>query len=228
MQGKILVIEDEQKISRLLQLELTYEGYLVEIADNGEDGLDKAIQSEWDVIILDIMLPQMSGIEVLRRFRKTSRQTPVIMLTARNSIPDKVGGLDQGANDYITKPFAIEELMARIRACMRLRDEEPEEEVVQIEDLVIDTITREITRGGERIELTPKEYNLLLYLLENRNSVLEREQIINRVWGYDFLGDTNIVDVYIRYLRKKIDSNHSHKLIHTIRGVGYSLKGQLQ
>jgi DNA-binding response OmpR family regulator len=227
MATNVLIVEDEEKISRLLQLELSYEGYEVEIAANGREALEKASSRAWDVILMDVMLPEITGIEVLRRLRKVDLTTPVIMLTARNSTPDKVNGLDQGANDYITKPFEIEELLARIRACMRTRSEETEIDntaQLQLDDLILNKKTREVIRDGNQIELTAKEFDLLIYLLENKNHVLEREQIIKHVWGYDFLGDTNIVDVYIRYLRKKMDHDYPTKLIQTIRGVGYSIK----
>jgi len=223
-----LIVEDEFKIARLLELELTHEGYVVEIADNGRDGLERALANEWGLIILDIMLPELNGIEVLRRFRKVDNHTPVIVVTARNTTPDKISGLDQGANDYITKPFEIEELLARMRASMRVRTigqlPGKTEGLLQIDDLTVNKITREIIREGRRIELTPKEYELFIFLLENKSHVMDREQIITNVWGYDFVGDTNVVDVYIRYLRKKIDSNDEKKLIHTIRGIGYCVR----
>jgi DNA-binding response OmpR family regulator len=225
---EILIIEDELKIARLLELELSHEGFSVEIADNGRDGLDRALANEWALIILDIMLPELNGIEVLRRLRKVDNHTPVIVVTARNTTPDKISGLDQGANDYITKPFEIEELLARMRASMRNRTNEQlvksTTKLLQIENLTVNKVTREILREGRRIDLTPKEYELFLFLLENKNQVMDREQIINHVWGYDFVGDTNVVDVYIRYLRKKIDFDDDNKLIHTIRGVGYCIR----
>lgn len=225
----ILVIDDEEKISRLLQLELIHEGYEVDLAGNGREGLEKALQRSWDLIILDIMLPELNGIEVLRRLRRTDETTPVIMVTARDTTPDKVAGLDQGANDYITKPFEIEELLARIRANIRHRadetaQQERESDVIQIDGLVLNKKSRIVIREGQRIELTPKEYDLLLYLMENKNHVLCREQIITNVWGFDFVGDTNVVDVYIRYVRKKIDQHFTMKLIQTIRGVGYCIR----
>lgn len=230
MGHKVLIIEDEEKISRLLQLELTHEGYRVELAGNGREGLDKALAKTWDIILLDVMLPEMNGIEVLRRIRKIDSYTPIIMLTARNTTPDKVNGLDQGANDYVTKPFEIEELLARMRACIRNRGDESgkiEDTSVQelrILDLNLNKKTREVIRGGQKIELTPKEYDLLVFLMENKNRVLEREQIMNHVWGYDFVGDTNVIDVYVRYVRKKIDYDFPVKLIQTIRGIGYCMR----
>ncbi|MFC5530259.1 response regulator transcription factor [Cohnella yongneupensis] len=228
MTNKVLIVEDEDRIARLLQLELTHEGYTVSVADNGKDGLDQALSEPWGLIILDIMLPELNGIEVLRRIRKVDPFTPIIVLTARNTTPDIISGLDQGANDYITKPFEIEELLARMRVAQRSRTLEaaPKEQsgLLQVADLSVNKGSREIVRGGKRIELTPKEYDLLLFLLENKNLVMNREQILNHVWGYDFLGDTNVVDVYIRYLRKKIDYDHEVTLIHTIRGVGYCIR----
>ncbi|MCJ8013541.1 response regulator transcription factor [Paenibacillus sp. KQZ6P-2] len=233
MQKRILIIDDEVKISRLLELELTHEGYEVELADNGREGLEKAQHQSWDLIILDIMLPELNGVEVLRRLRKVDLVTPVILVTARNTTPDKVAGLDQGANDYITKPFEIEELLARIRANIRHRVDETlqqgqNQDVLEIGSLVLNRKSRSVKREGQDIDLTPKEYDLLLYLLENKNHVLSREQIITHVWGYDFFGDTNIVDVYIRYVRKKIEQNFKGKLIQTIRGVGYCIREEGQ
>ncbi|RUT31971.1 response regulator transcription factor [Paenibacillus zeisoli] len=231
MRDTILIIEDEDKIARLLEMELSYEGYEVERASTGREGLSKGQSGGWSVILLDIMLPELSGTEVLRRLRQTDPITPVILLTARDAVPDKVSGLDLGANDYITKPFEIEEVLARIRACIRNRklgetgylgvEEFPE---LTLGDLTVVPLMRKVTRGTDLIELTPKEYELLLYLLENRNQVLTRNQIISQVWGYDFSGDTNVVDVYIRYLRKKVDYPYKQQLIHTHRGVGYSIK----
>ncbi|WP_025691254.1 response regulator transcription factor [Paenibacillus zanthoxyli] len=228
MEQSILVVDDETKISRLLELELTYEGYHVEIAETGREGLEKALSQTWNLIILDIMLPELSGVEVLRRLRKVDAFTPVILVTARNTTSEIVAGLDQGANDYITKPFEIEELLARIRANIRLRSNMPnpvqEPSLIQIDDLVINKYTREVTREGQKIELTPKEFDLLVFLTENKNHVLSREQIINHVWGFDFVGDTNVVDVYILYVRKKVDSGFKNKLIKTVRGIGYCIK----
>lgn len=228
MEQSILVIDDEAKISRLLELELTHEGYHVEIAETGREGLEKALGQGWNLIILDIMLPELNGVEVLRRLRKVDAFTPVILVTARNTTSEKVAGLDQGANDYITKPFEIEELLARIRANIRLRGNMPypvqDPSLIQIDNLVINKNTRDVVREGQKIELTPKEFDLLVFLTENKNNVLNREQIINNVWGFDFVGDTNVVDVYILYVRKKIDFGFKNKLIKTIRGIGYCIK----
>ncbi len=233
MKKSVLVIDDEEKISRLLQLELSHEGYAVEIAQTGKEGLEKAIAHTWDIIILDVMLPEMNGVEVLKQIRKVDNHTPVIMVTARNTTPDKVSGLDGGANDYITKPFEIEELLARMRASMRhqlepvataLPKEDKRQSILQVDSLVLERKTRFVVREGKRIELTPKEFDLLQYLMEHKNQVLHRDQLIQDVWGFDFVGDTNVVDVYIRYVRKKIDHGYKKKLIKTVRGVGYCIR----
>lgn len=228
---RILIIEDEDMIGRLLELELNYEGYAVERADTGRIGLDKALMGDWDVILLDIMLPELDGLEVLRRLRHGKCGTPVILLTARAETQDVVRGLDLGANDYVKKPFQIEEVLARLRACIRdeerrivkLSAESPKQ-LLTVGELTLDPRNREVIREEILIELTPKEYDLLLYLLENKGQVLTREQIINHVWGFDFYGDTNSVDVYIRYLRIKVDYPFQKSLIHTSRGVGYCIK----
>ncbi len=178
--------------------------------------------------MLDIMLPELSGLEVLRRLRQNNPTVPVILLTARDAVPDRVSGLDQGANDYVTKPFAIEELLARIRNLLRITEQQnqPEnEQTLHVDDLDMNLKSREVRRNGQWVELTPKEFDLLQYLMEHKGEVRTREDIISDVWGYDFVGDTNIVDVYIRYLRQKIEKGFKGKLIHTIRGIGYLLKG---
>lgn len=226
MSGKVLLVEDERKIARILELELRHEGYEVTLAKTGPDGLELALGNVWDVILLNIMLPGISGLEVLERIRETNESVPVILLTARDTVPDKVNGLDLGANDYITKPFAIEELMARIRGLIRSsRLLHPREDTVyRVDDLTLDAKSRAVTRGGESIELTPREFDLLLFFMKQPGVVLSREQILSDVWGYDFAGDTNLVDVYVRYLRQKIDEGFKTKLILTSRGVGYYLK----
>ncbi|QDH20149.1 response regulator transcription factor [Saccharibacillus brassicae] len=233
MTGTILIIEDEEKIARLLELELGYEGYRTGRAGSGAEGLDKYREQDWDLILLDVMLPGFSGIEVLRRIRATDSLTPVILLTAKDSVEDKVSGLDLGASDYVTKPFQIEELLARIRSALRARaaaGNGREEEALLREDglsagsLRLNEQTREVYRGERRIDLTPREFDLLVFLLRNQRQVLSREQIIREVWGYDYAGDTNVVDVYIRYVRKKIDEDGLPELIYTVRGVGYVLK----
>ncbi|MGG0940212.1 response regulator transcription factor [Brevibacillus centrosporus] len=226
--ASILLVEDEKKISRFLQLELEYEGYEVLCAEDGVSGLELYASKKWDVVLLDVMIPRLNGMEVLRRIRASDSITPVILLTARDSLPDKVSGLDLGANDYITKPFAIEELLARLRVCMRMAShlkQGTENETVTLGDLCVDKRMRSVTRGGNPIELTPREFDLLVYMVRNANQVLNREQILTNVWGYDYYGDTNIVDVYIRYLRKKLDDHLHAPLIHTVRGIGYSIKG---
>lgn len=227
-QEKILVVEDEEKIARLLELELEFEGYQVTKAEDGMEALEKYRTETWDLILLDVMLPGIDGIEVLRRIRKNDPITPVIMLTAKSSVDDKVTGLDLGANDYVTKPFSIEELLARIRACLRIQyltiEEKDEAGWEEFAGLKINEKSREVIRNSDAVELTPREFDLLLYLFHNRRQVLTREQILDHVWGYDYFGDTNIVDVYIRYLRKKIDQPYDTPLIHTVRGVGYVLR----
>ncbi|MEC1960999.1 MULTISPECIES: two-component system response regulator YkoG [Bacillus] len=225
--GHILIVEDEEKIARVLQLELEYEGYSVTIKQNGTEGLDAAAEGGYSLVLLDVMLPGLSGLEVLRSLRKTDSQTPVILLTARDSIPDKVTGLDIGANDYVTKPFEIEELLARIRAALRQNGTKTEDigTFLTYDDLRVNEKTREVRRGDKEVELTPREFDLLVYMLKHPQQVLTREQILSSVWGFDYIGDTNVVDVYIRYIRKKLDYPYEKQLIHTIRGVGYAIKG---
>jgi two-component system response regulator ArlR len=216
----ILVVEDDAQIARVLQLELEHEGYLVEVARDGLSGLEKALK-EPDLIILDLMLPRMDGLEVTKRVRVKSK-TPIIMLTAKDRIPDRVEGLDMGADDYVTKPFSIEELLARVRA--RLRERHPTSNVITFKDLVMDRDRHEVERGGKAIHLTAKEYALLEYLLLHRNKVHTRDELFNGVWGSDFLGDSNLIDVYVRYLRAKIDEGFDDKLVTTVRGVGYTIR----
>jgi DNA-binding response OmpR family regulator len=217
---RILVIEDDAAISRVLQLELEHEGYNVDVARDGLSGLERALK-EPDLVILDLMLPRMDGMEVCKRVRAKSR-VPIIMLTAKDRVPDRVAGLDMGADDYLTKPFSTEELLARVRA--RLRDKEPAANVITYRDLIMDRDRHEVTRGGKQVNLTAKEYALLEYLLLHRNKVHSRDELFNGVWGSDFLGDSNLIDVYIRYLRGKIDEGFDDKLITTVRGVGYTIK----
>ncbi len=217
---KILVIEDDAAISRVLSLELAHEGYEVETARDGLEGLEKALK-EPDLVILDLMLPRMDGLEVCRRVRAKS-SVPIIMLTAKDRVPDRVEGLDLGADDYLTKPFATPELLARVRA--RLRERHPHANVIAYRDVVMDRDRREVTRAGRAIALTAKEYALLEYLLLHRNKVHTRDELFNGVWGSDFLGDSNLIDVYIRYLRGKIDDGFDEKLISTVRGVGYTIR----
>lgn len=224
----ILIVEDEEKIARVLELELTFEGYEIGKAFNGMDGLRMFREREWDLILLDIMLPEMSGIEMLRRVRSGNTHTPVILLTAKDSVEDKVSGLDLGADDYVTKPFQMEELLARIRAALRWAQKPSENTVddgwIQVSDLQLNELSREVKRGDNIIDLTQREFDLLAYLIKHARHVLTREQLLDGVWGYDYYGDTNIVDVYIRYLRNKMDKKYNKPLIHTVRGVGYVLK----
>ncbi|MBD1379888.1 response regulator transcription factor [Metabacillus arenae] len=225
--NKVLIIEDETKIARIIKLELEHEGYKVETAETGITGLEKFSNEQWDLVLLDIMIPKLNGMEVLRRIRASGDMTPIILLTARDSIPDKVSGLDHGANDYITKPFQIEELLARIRACLRINqmmEKKADEQILTIADLKVDKKTRIVTRDSTNIELTPREFDLLIFLIQNQNQVLNREQILTHVWGFDYYGGTNVVDVYIMYLRKKIDDSFHSPLIHTVRRVGYVIK----
>ncbi len=217
---KILIVEDDAQILRVLELELRHEGYEVETARDGLSGLERALK-EPDLVVLDLMLPKLDGMEVCARIRAKSN-VPIIMLTAKDRIPDRVAGLDRGADDYLSKPFSIEELLARIRA--RLRDRNPHENVLTAKDLTMDRDRHEVHRGGKDIALTAKEYALLEYLLLHRNKVHTRDELFNGVWGSDFLGDSNLIDVYIRYLRGKIDDDFEDKLIQTVRGVGYALK----
>lgn len=216
--SRILIVEDEEKIARFLELELGHEGYVTEKASDGIDAVDIAQREDFDIIILDIMLPSISGIEVLRRIRRTS-DVPIILLTARDSVMDKVTGLDMGANDYITKPFAIEELLARIRVLLRKSGETPTEPplVLSCCGVEINVPAREASYNGIPLDLTNREFILLHTLLENKNIVMSRDRLLTEAWGYDYLGETNIIDVYVRYLRQKTDDS----VIKTVRGVGY-------
>ena len=224
MAEKILLVEDEEKLARMVELELRYEGYEVEKAFDGRAGLEKAQSGQFDLVLLDIMLPALSGMEVLRRLRRES-QIPVIMLTARDTVVDKVSGLDSGADDYITKPFAIEELLARIRACLRKRSvSAAPANTLTVGRLVMDTDRHAVTVQGTAVELTRREFDLLRYLLENKERVISRESLLDHVWGFDYVGETNAVDVYIRFLRAKLEEPFGEKFIHTVRGVGYVIR----
>lgn len=220
---KILLVEDEKQMSLFIEMELSHEGYMVHTAYDGREALKKAEEVEYNLILLDIMIPNLNGIEVCRRIRQFSN-VPVIMLTAKSDIPDKVLGLDVGANDYMTKPFAIEELLARIRVYERNNTIKNNNDVIKVKDIVMDNKTHQVWRADKEIELTKKEYDLLEMLLINKNVVLTRDQLIEEVWGYEYVGDTNVVDVFIRYLRSKIDDDFEDKLITTVRGVGYVIK----
>ena len=226
MAQKILIVEDEIKIARFLELELGHEGYTVDQAHDGREGLNKALNNHYDLIVLDIMLPAVNGIEVLRKIRQNS-EIPIILLTAKDEVMDKVIGLDMGADDYLTKPFAIEELLARIRTALKRKQQKVElPKALEIGALKLDPDRHSVTYANELLELTKREFDLLRHLIENRNIVSTRERLLEEVWGYDYVGDTNIVDVYIRYLRSKIDEKYNIKLIHTIRGVGYIIKDE--
>lgn len=223
MRDHIVIIEDDENIARIIQLELEYEGFSVDVAHSGRNGLELLQSNEAELVILDVMIPELNGMEVLRRIRAVNEQIIVIMLTARDTVYDKVNGLDLGANDYMTKPFEIEELLARIRSNLRFNQKQVNSKALEelsLGKISIHTGPREVYDDGIMIELTPKEYDLLLYLTENKNQALEREQILNYVWGYDYFGDTNVIDVYVRYLRKKMPDAP----IQTVRGVGYMIK----
>ncbi len=225
--AKILIIEDENKIARFVELELKYEGYEVEIASDGRVGLEMALHNNVDLVLLDIMLPGLSGIEVCRRIRLDS-SVPIIMLTAKDDVTDKVAGLNIGADDYMTKPFAIEELLARIRVALNRQSKmyQPKVDVLQIGELKLNLTSHSAFYGEDELVLTKKEFELLEYLLKNKNIAITREQLLNNVWDYEYLGDTNVVDVYVRYLRQKIDDKYGIHLISTVRGVGYIIKDE--
>lgn len=221
--ARILIVEDEEKLARMLELELTYEGYQAEKAFDGPSGLALALSGRFDLVLLDIMLPRLSGMEVLRRLRREEQKyTPVLLLTARDAVMDKVSGLDAGAEDYITKPFAIEELLARIRATLRktAAAAAPQPNLLTAGEVALDPESRTVTRKGEPVNLTRREFDLLQYLLENPNRVLTREQLLSQVWGFDYAGETNAVDVYISFLRNKLGAS----VVETVRGVGYILR----
>ncbi len=221
---RILIIEDDEQLSRLLELELLHKGYEPEIVSDGYTGIDKIQSNHYDLVLLDVMLPGIDGLEVCRRIRLTSK-VPVIMLTAKDNLINKVMGLDSGADDYVTKPFSAEELFARIRAALRRNDEGTiKENRLSIGGLTIDIDKREVVRDGKKITLSKREFDLLEYMMINKNIVLTRDKLLENIWGYDFMGDSNTVDVYIRYLRSKIDDPFEKKLICTYRGVGYSFK----
>lgn len=222
---KVLIVEDERRIARFLEMELQHEGFAAEIEDNGRKAYERIVEGSYDLVLLDLMLPDMDGFAVCRGVRDVS-DVPIIMLTAKDDLEDKVEGLDIGANDYITKPFAIQELLARIRAALRNyhKHEARAEKVITCKNLVLYPERYEVRVQNELVELTKKEYALLEFLLRNKRTVLTRDQILQEVWGYDYVGDTNVVDVYIRYLRAKIDERFNEKYIYTVRGVGYAIK----
>ena len=224
MPQTILLIEDEEALARFVELELRHEGYEVKKCFDGREGLNCALAEDFDLILLDIMLPSLNGLEVLRRLRK-EKQTPVILLTARDAVMDKVTGLDTGADDYITKPFAIEELLARLRAALRKQPAAVADHLT-VGPVQLDALRHSVTVNGDPVALTSREFQLLQYMMENADIVLSRETLLSSVWGYDYMGETNVVDVYIRYLRQKIDEAHDVKTLHTIRGVGYVMKAE--
>jgi DNA-binding response OmpR family regulator len=221
--GHVLVIEDEAKLARFVEVELTYEGYRVTVVNDGPTGLVMAREQLPDLILLDWMLPGISGLEICRRLRSTGNRIPVILMTAKDDVADRVAGLDAGADDYVVKPFSIQELLARVRAHLR-RYQGAGEGRLTFLDLVLDPLTRDVMRAERRIELTAKEFDLLRYLMEHPRQVLTRQQILENVWGYDFMGDSNIIEVYIRYLRLKVEQEGEKRLIQTVRGVGYVLR----
>lgn len=223
---RILIVEDEDEIVRFLQLELQHEGYETARCPDGRSGLEQALTGHYDLILLDVMLPELNGIEVLRRLRKEST-VPVILVTARDAVMEKVTGLDTGANDYITKPFHIEELLARIRVALRSADSAPDVQAgdaLMLGDLILLPASRQATRGGETVDLTKTQYDLLEYLLRNRDIVLTRDQILSQVWGYEYAGNSNVVDVYIRYVRNRIRDTEESRIIETVRGIGYVIR----
>ncbi|MDR3156360.1 MAG: response regulator transcription factor [Lactobacillales bacterium] len=226
--SKVLIIEDEENLAKFVARELQHEGYEIEVHDNGRVGLNAALESSWDAVLLDLMLPELNGLEVTRRIRQV-KNTPIIMMTARDDVMDRVSGLDHGADDYIVKPFAIEELLARLRALLRRIDIEKDKSVakqttLEYRDLTIEKENRLVRRKGEVVDLTKREYELLLMLMENINTVLERERLLEKVWNYEDPTETNVVDVYIRYLRNKIDIPGEESYIQTVRGLGYVMR----
>ncbi|WP_445174947.1 response regulator transcription factor [Microcoleus sp.] len=225
MSDRILLVEDDPKLAKFIESELSLEGYHVTVAPNGLDGLMIARDAQPDLLILDWMLPGISGLDICLRLRSTGVQVPIIMLTAKDEVPDRVMGLNAGADDYVTKPFSMEELLARVKA--RLRRTQPNDpDQLQFEDLILNGLTREVYRGSQLIELTAKEFDLLEFMLHNPRQVITRDRILEKVWGYDFLGESNIIEVYIRALRIKLEASNSKRLLHTVRGVGYVLREQ--
>jgi DNA-binding response OmpR family regulator len=224
MSDKILVIEDEPQILDFIRRGLQREGYNVLVATDGETGLEKAFAELPDLVILDVMLPGIDGLVVCRQIREAELQVPVLMLTAKDAIPDRVAGLEMGADDYMVKPFAFEELLARIRALRRRRAPIESDAPMHFADLILSPATRMAERNGRTIELTAKEYDLLELFIRHPNQVLTRDQIYDRIWGYDFGGESNIIEVYVRYLRSKLEANGEMRLLHTVRGVGYALR----
>jgi DNA-binding response OmpR family regulator len=222
---KVLLIEDEINMARFIELELQHEGFNTTVADDGRVGLELALQEDWDIILLDIMLPSLNGVEVCRRLRNV-KNTPIIMLTARDTVIDRVSGLDSGADDYLPKPFAIEELLARMRSIQRRvgKTEENDKTVLLYRDITVELESCTVKRGKKVIELTKREYDLLVCFMQNMNRVLSRDVLLDRVWGYETYVETNVVDVYVRYIRNKLDHSDEESIIQTVRGMGYVMK----
>ncbi|MCL1475371.1 response regulator transcription factor [Argonema antarcticum] len=223
MTAHILLVEDEVKLARFVELELSYEGHRVSVFHDGIAGLGAVREEKPDLVILDWMLPGISGLEICRRLRTTGDKVPIILLTAKDEVTDRVAGLDAGADDYVVKPFSVEELLARVRAHLR-RTQESNADLIQFADLSLNRSSRQVYRGNRAIELTAKEFDLLEYLLVHPQQVITRDRILEQVWGYDFMGDSNIIEVYIRYLRLKLEANNESRLIQTVRGIGYVLR----
>lgn len=228
MREKIMVIDDDEKITSMLRRSLAFEGYTVLTANNGQDGLKSILEQDPHVIILDVMMPKIDGWEVCRRVRESGTDTPILMLTAKDEVSDRVKGLDLGADDYLVKPFALEELLARIRVLIRRRAERPERSSSKVtyEDVILDLDTREVFRAGKLVELTTKEFDLLHLFMQNPKRVLSRDVIMDKIWGYDYSGESNVLEVYIALLRQKTEEHGGNRLILTIRGAGYVLKGE--
>ncbi len=223
MNNRILLVEDDRRLSQFIESELSLEGYQITVALNGLDGLTLARDTQPDLVILDWMLPEMSGLDICTRLRKTGVKVPIIMLTAKDEILDRVTGLNAGADDYLIKPFSIEELLARIQARMRRMYPEVSDSL-QFADVTLNHLSREVDRAGQKVELTAKEFDLLEFILRHPQQVLTRDQILESVWGYEFMGESNIIEVYVRALRIKLEAKNSQRLIHTVRGVGYVLR----
>lgn len=219
---KILIIEDEKNISSFVKMELEFEGYITQVIEDGKQGLDEAINQDYDLILLDLMLPSLNGIEICRRLKK-EKDTPIIMLSAKDSVMDKVSGLQMGADDYVSKPFAIEELLARIQVVFR-RDNNSNSKILNFKDLSINIESRLVKKGDEELNLTNKEYELLLYLMENKEKVISRFSLLESVWGYNYETETNVVDVYVRHLRNKLDTEDKEEYIKTVRSIGYVMR----
>ncbi|MGL4878877.1 response regulator transcription factor [Paraclostridium dentum] len=219
---KILIIEDEKNISSFVKMELEFEGYITQVIEDGKQGLDEAINKDYDLILLDLMLPSLNGIEICRRLKK-EKDTPIIMLSAKDSVMDKVSGLQMGADDYVSKPFAIEELLARIQVVFR-RDNNSNSKILNVKDLSINIDSRVVKKGDEELNLTNKEYELLLYLMENKDKVISRLSLLESVWEYNYETETNVVDVYVRHLRNKLDTEDKEEYIKTVRSIGYVMR----